>query len=120
MSLTSFLDLPDAKAAMRPLRPETRRQIDVPLRVEPRSNRYDMIGTAFDYLLRFELQRRAPHVVTERWVAEHGCNMLFHEIWREGKRVGAAGWDLLKGTVDPKDYLPPDEVAERARAIVER
>lgn len=69
MSLTSFLDLPEVVAKVKPLRPKPPRKIDAPLRAQPRSNRYTMIGTAFDYLLRFELQRRAPHAVVSRWIS---------------------------------------------------
>ena len=57
MSLSSFLEQPDVMAVLKPLRPESRRKIDVPIKVEPRSGRYILVGTAFDYLLRFELQR---------------------------------------------------------------
>jgi hypothetical protein len=112
MSLSTFLNEPDVVAMVKPLRPALPRKVDAPLKIEPRSNRYVMVGTAFDYLLRFELQRRAPHAVTRTWVAECGCDIL----WKED--VGYC--DLLKGAVDPKDYLPPEEVGKRARAIVER
>jgi hypothetical protein len=43
-----------------------------------------MVGNAIDYLLRFELQRRAPHAVSRRWVAELTPDMLCIEgdgIW---------------------------------------
>lgn len=42
------------------VRPPPPRALGVPLLIPPRSNRHWLIGTAFDYLLRFELQRRAP------------------------------------------------------------
>jgi hypothetical protein len=117
MSLTSFLQLPDVTAAVKPLRPKTPREIDVPLKVEPRSNRYLMVGTAFDYLLRFELQRRAPHAVTEEWVAELSLDV----IWREDKKAGVAvGLDVLRDFQSTPYHLPPDEVIKRARAIVEK
>ena len=116
MSLSSFLDQPDVMAAVKPLRPKTPRKIDVPLRVEPRSDRYIMVGTAFDYLLRFEFQRRAPHAVAETWVAEDSCNLLW-SVDKYGRP--AISFDALKDVVDPKDYLPPEEVGKRARAIVE-
>jgi hypothetical protein len=106
MSLTSFLDLPDVTAAVKPLRPKTRRMIDEPLRAEPRSDRYGIVGTAFDYLLRFELQRRAPHAVTKTWVAEGGCALL------------GGGLDFLRDIVDPKAYPPPPVLFERAWSIV--
>jgi hypothetical protein len=48
MSLTSFLDMPEVAAKVKPLRPKLPRKIAAPLRAEPRSNRYPMIGTAFE------------------------------------------------------------------------
>jgi hypothetical protein len=117
MSLTAFLDQPDVVAMVKPLRPTLPRKIDAPLKVEPHSDHHKMVGSAFDYFLRFELQRRAPHAVTETWVAEDGCDRLWHKDLETGYEGGR---DLLKDIVDPKDYLPPHEVGRRARAIVEK
>jgi hypothetical protein len=114
MSLKRFLELPDVRAAVKPLRPPPPRKIDEPIQAEPRSARHTLVGTAFDYLLRFELQRRAPHAVAEEWVAETACDIL----WRETSG-GAGGLDTMKDIVDPKDYLPPEVVGQRARAVVE-
>ncbi|HVB82701.1 MAG TPA: hypothetical protein VNE82_22465, partial [Candidatus Binataceae bacterium] len=110
MSLTSFLDIKDVNDKVKPLRPKLPRKIDAVLRVEPRSNRYTLVGTAFDYLLRFEIQRRAPHAVARRWIAETGADM----IWRETGTAGV-GMELFWGA-EPDHYLPPEEIARRARA----
>jgi hypothetical protein len=69
VSLLRFLAEPDVAAKIKPLRPKLPRKIPATLKVQPRSNRFMTVGTAFDYLLRFELQRRAPHAVAGRWVA---------------------------------------------------
>jgi hypothetical protein len=37
---------------------------------EPYTKRYAMIGTAFDYLLRFKMQQTYPYAVDKPWVAE--------------------------------------------------
>jgi hypothetical protein len=47
-SLTSFLDMRDVIERVKPLRPTSPRKIDSMLRIEPRSNRYTLVGTAFD------------------------------------------------------------------------
>lgn len=70
MSLSSFVSIPDVRALIGPLRPPPPRKLGVPIRVAPRSTNYTIVGTAFDYFLRFEMMRRAPHAVCERWVAE--------------------------------------------------
>jgi hypothetical protein len=113
MSLTSFLGMPEVVAKIKPLRPRLPRKIAAPLRAEPQSKRYPMIGTAFDYLLRFELQRRAPHAVGERWIAEEAPDML----WKQNEK-GGGGFDLLTGA-EPDLYIPPQEVGRLARQIVE-
>lgn len=113
MSLTAFLHLPDVTAKIKPLRPKLTRKIGVPLKVEPRSNQYMLVGTAFDYLLRFELHRQAPHAVTEKWVAEYAPDL----IWKEDVG-GGIGIDVLR-EAGPEDYIPPEELAERARKILD-
>ena len=124
MSLTSFLDMPDVMAKVKPLRPKLARKITQPLKVEPRSNHYSLVGTAFDYLLRFELQRQSPHALSEEWIAEDVPDMLWQETHTVTDKdgiilgdVGAHGFDLLKH-VAPEFYMPPKEVGERARRSV--
>jgi hypothetical protein len=97
MSLTSFVEDPDVKAMIRQFRPKLSRRIPAQLLVPPRSNRYSLVGTAFDYLLRFEIQRRASHAVVRPWVAEE-----VPEILRRYERVG----------------LVPSGTAERSRTTV--
>ena len=70
MSLTTFIRAPEVAAQMRPLVPCASRVIPEPLRVPPRTTHFSVVGTAFDYLLRFEIQRRAPHASPRRWVAD--------------------------------------------------
>ncbi len=70
MSLTSFLQNRDVKQRFRqefsmpPM--EVKREILAP----PLSNRYSLVGTAFDYLMRFFLKWLNPDAVTTQWVAE--------------------------------------------------
>jgi hypothetical protein len=77
MSLLSFVKQPDVKAKIKSFRPKTTK-VSVPIKVSPRSKRYTLVGTAFDYLLRFEIQRLAPHAIARPWVAEHAPDC----IWR--------------------------------------
>lgn len=73
MSLTSFLDIKDVNDRLKPLRPKMPRSLTLDLLVEPKTNHRSTVGTAFDYLLRFEIKRRAPNAVErEYWVAEPG------------------------------------------------
>lgn len=40
------------------------------IKAEPITKNYPLVGTAFDYLLRFYLEQKNPNCVTKRWVAE--------------------------------------------------
>lgn len=114
MSIASFLKLPDVHNRLKPLRPRSRRRFDVPVVVPPRSKRHTIVGTAFDYLVRFELQRLAPHAVCSGWVAEHALDRLSMNIHPGGVSFIQ---DFL-AQADPSLYVPPEIVAERARHIV--
>jgi hypothetical protein len=108
MSLTSFVVRPEVSAKIKPLRPNISRKIVVSLRVEPRSNRYMLIGAAFDYLLRFELQRRAPNAISRNWVAESAPEI----IQQQAERAAEGGGVFLESDI------PLKEVAERSRRII--
>lgn len=91
MSLTTFIRAPDVVSHMRPLIPCESRVIPAPLRAVPRTKNFSVVGVAFDYLLRFELQRRAPHASAKCWVAElaveyieRGGALRIPEEWRGG------------------------------------
>lgn len=101
MSLTSFLNVADVRANLKPLRPNLPRKIAAPLKVEPTSNRFWVIGTAFDYLLRFEIQRRAPHAVARAWVAEQAPDL----IWKETRSGCGSGVDVLAHAFPNLDQL---------------
>jgi hypothetical protein len=119
MSLTSFVGLLEVKAKLKPLRPKLPRKLSAPLKIEPRSKRYMLLGTAFDYLLRFELQRRAPHAISETWVAEHAPEIIWRKIsWRKTDSAWV-GINLL-ADAGPGQYMSPEEVAKRARALLEK
>lgn len=112
MSLTSFLRRPEVTAKVKLLRPRVPRTIPAPLRIEPRSRRYMLVGTAFDYLLRFELQRQAPYAITEQWIAEHALSFL----WYDGERFGVKSHVFADSS--PDEGMPPEEREERAYKVV--
>ena len=67
--------------------------------VEPRTKNYSLVGAAFDYLLRFELQRRAPHAITREWMAQAAANDPWKYIptpeisrWSDVETLQELGW----------------------------
>jgi hypothetical protein len=114
MSLTQFVKRPEVLAKIKALRPKPPRGIDAPLRVPLRTKRWMLLGTAFDYLLRFELQRRAPHAITRRWAAEDAPGRM----WQPDN------FDYL--SMDPHETAPEEaeevakQQARRASDVVER
>ena len=77
MSLTTFVELPDVKQFLRetvtkPLFQVPRAEIKAP----PLSESYDWIGTAFDYLLRFYIEKLNPFANKQTWVAEDSLAIL--------------------------------------------
>jgi hypothetical protein len=112
MSLTGFVNLPDVAAKIKLLRPKLPRKIPAPLKVAPRTTNYTIVGTAFDYLLRFELLRRAPHSRSEQLVAE----AVPDGIWRPGMYLHLC--DAGDMSFEEEEELAKG-VAKRARNVVE-
>ena len=93
MSITSFVNQNDVRAIVKVVRPPPPRKLGIPLIVPSRSDRQNLIGTAFDYLLRFELERPARWAIAEKWIAELAVElmpMLPVERERFGKFIEAA------------------------------
>jgi hypothetical protein len=115
--LTSFIAIPDVRARLKTLRPSFPRRISVPLKVRARTKHFMIVGTAFDYLLRFELQRRAPHASVSRLVAEDAPAVIWN---KQGTRQT---WIDLPGAV-LDDLTDPGkasrEMAARAQIVVEQ
>jgi hypothetical protein len=118
---------------LKPLRPKLPRKINAPLKVESRSPRYKLVGTAFDYLLRFELQRRAPHAVATSWVAESAPDKTWWKEDRRGSFINLSKDDqgVISALKDPSAWLRDprlakeleelaQEVAGRARKVIEK
>ena len=76
MSLTSFLELTDVKARFRqefskPIMPKQKELLAPPL-----TKNYRLVGTAFDYLLRFYVQQQNPQAIHHGWIAERSVKIL--------------------------------------------
>ena len=70
MSLTSFIKIPQVKAVFRKEFPLQPTKLEGEIKAEPVTRNFPLVGTAFDYLLRFYLEQKNPNCITKRWVAE--------------------------------------------------
>ncbi|MDQ4123240.1 MAG: hypothetical protein M3209_17525 [Acidobacteriota bacterium] len=78
MSLISFISQPEIRAGFRAaLTKQPPFMPDKPMLAPPLTTNYALVGTAFDYLLRFYLERINPNTKTQAWVA--GIGILFIE-----------------------------------------
>jgi len=114
VSLTSFMKLADVRERLKELRPEVSRKLPAPLLAPPRSDRYALVGVAFDYLLRFEIERRANRCTSRGWVAEHAPRVL------EDAAKGTVMLKVLEPGGGPASNAPPPGGFQRAARQVQR
>ncbi len=78
MSLTSFLaNNADVRERLRQEFEKPDFRVKKELVAPPLTKRYSTVGTAFDYLLRFFIQRQNPNTVDrEAWVAENAVDLI--------------------------------------------
>jgi hypothetical protein len=113
MSLSNLIKEKDVAARIKLLRLAPYKQA-MPLRVTPQTSNYGLVGTAFDYVVRFEIVRRAPHAIARSWIAEDAMD----RIWHQDPDGVSMGFELL-GNADPSVYQSPEQIADRGRAIIE-
>lgn len=75
MSLTSFIKNNEVRKLFADEFKKPRGKISGEIKAEPVTNHYALIGTAFDYLMRFYLKHHYPEAIEKRWVAEISCKL---------------------------------------------
>ncbi len=70
MSLTSFIKEPDVKKKFAETFPLPKIELKAEIKAPPITKNYSLVGTAFDYLLRFYIKQNNPKAITKEWVAE--------------------------------------------------
>ena len=76
MSLTSFLKNKDVKDAFKQEFKKPRFKLQTELLAPPLTNHYGLVGTAFDYLLRFYIKRLNLNAIEQHWVSEISLRLL--------------------------------------------
>lgn len=111
MSLSSLLEKPDVKERFRQEFKKPRVVAGRELLASPLSERYSLVGTAFDYLLRFYLQRLNPDAIHRRWVAEEGLRKL------EERVISEVAYDL---DTDELSFPTDDGSFDKAKNILNK
>jgi hypothetical protein len=77
------VSIPEIRDRLRAEFPITVTTVEARLLAPPLTKNYAVVGTAFDYLLRFLVERLNPSCHTERWVAETAVEETFPLITRD-------------------------------------
>lgn len=72
MSLTSFLANSDVRERFKQEFPKPKFTLKKEMLAPPVTTSYSLVGTAFDYLFRFYLERLNPGTISQMWVAAAG------------------------------------------------
>jgi len=76
MSLTSFLKKPDSRTLFSYHIQDPERKLEGKLKAPSISKNYNLVGIAFDYLLRFSIQHRFRESISGKWIAETACDLM--------------------------------------------
>lgn len=94
VSLTSFLAVnADVRERFRQEFRKPKFLVKKELVAPPLTTHYSTVGTAFDYLLRFVIQRLNPHTIDKGyWVAETAVGLLAHDqsLFAKSKKIVAS------------------------------
>jgi len=70
MSLISFIKIPEVRRKFAETFPKQPFKLDAKIVAPPLTKNYSLVGTAFDYLMRFYIEYLNPKSITKKWVAE--------------------------------------------------
>lgn len=76
MSLTSFIKIPEVSTKFRSDFKLPSVKLEGEIKAPPVTTNYALMGTAFDYLMRFYLERINKNAIADHWVAENSVSML--------------------------------------------
>ena len=119
MSLTSFLeDNADVRARFLAHFKKPDFRVKSPLLAPPLTTSYGLAGTAFDYLLRFSIEKLNPQTTASEWVAEQGlaavCAFCSRTTATKGLRCLAEAKKRHRAFLKSSQTLPPPALIEAA------
>lgn len=96
MSLTRFLQNKDVKEKFSQEFTMPKLDLREEILAPPVTRNYGLVGTAFDYLLRFYIKQINPEAVTSRWIAEYAV-MRFILLRAENAMINGQTMDEIIG-----------------------
>lgn len=118
MSLTSFLkDNKDVRERFRREFQMPKLTVNKDLLAPPLTKRYCLIGTAFDYLLRFYIKHLNPDAITKEWIAECLFKDPFSPIFKDANNIEMAqGQGIISFTFTETDLtIKVKRIIEQAK-----
>lgn len=117
MSLTKFLNKKDVREKFREEYPTPRFDIKKEILCPPLTQDYGLVGTAFDYLLRFYIKYSNPKAITPPWIAEISVILLkeyvkdnkilfMREEYKKPLEIKNIGIKIQSKNIKPFKFVP--------------
>src|SRR3989338_6727179 len=106
MSLTSFIKIKEIRIKFRETFVIPEFVLEKPMAAKPLTSNYMLIGTAFDYLLRFYLKKLNPNAITNTWVAELAVEQIYGKTHKKALAIVQKAKQLYN------DYLRNGEITK--------
>ncbi len=116
MSLTSFLRYKDVRERFQEEFQKPRFTVKKPFLAPPLSKRYGLVGTAYDYLLRFQIERLNKNAISYKWVAEDVLHLSLSSI----AAVYDGDTDTLEMSEPPKETKKVFQIIRQAKKVHSR
>jgi len=113
MSLTKFIKQPEVRDRMSEAFPNQGEGPSRSIQADAKTQNYPLIGTAFDYLLRFWLHRNVPECHAQRWVAENSLRIAEEESIGDAEAIREA---IERAKAERDEFL---ETGTLTRDIIE-
>ena len=117
MSLTKIIKHSTIRNAIRTNLPFEPFKVKAKIKAEPQTRNFMLIGTAFDYLLRFYMERnnrKNCNVITKKWVAKTALDFML-----DRKKLGRA-IPILVGKNSSEDKPPLSEIISNIKKLVRK
>jgi len=111
MSLTSFLNNRNVKEKFKQEFPKPGFSVKREILAPPLTSHYTLVGTAFDYLMRFYLKYLNPRAITRKWVAEESLESFL-------RLRGVPCFNVDSGKLDLEESL--SSLSENDKALFKR